>query len=116
RRTPAHVELFENAVDVVLHGRDPDPQVVGDFLVRETVSDQGSDLPFAPGERVRLWRLPGRKPRQSLAHERRDFGRAGQAAVDRAEHRGDGLVQTAVWIDKCREARFGAINELVVTS
>ncbi|SRR6266576_1686447 len=51
RFAPAvHLELLQNIVNVVLHGRHLDPQPLGDLLVREALVDEPHDLALSVGE------------------------------------------------------------------
>src|SRR5215210_2163037 len=46
-RAPVHVQLLEDAVDVILHGVDLDAEVTRDLLVGAALPDQGNDLELA---------------------------------------------------------------------
>ena len=46
----AHVELFENVVDMVFDGRGTDPQAPCNLLVRMTLVDQLNDLELSACE------------------------------------------------------------------
>src|SRR5205085_8865353 len=54
--SPAHLELLEDVVNVVLHRRHLDVEPRGDFLVRQPLPDQADDLALA---RRQLGRSPG---------------------------------------------------------
>src|SRR5579864_2956943 len=49
--SPPDLETTKKAVDVVLDGRGPERESLGDLLVGEAFLDQPENLPLAPGQR-----------------------------------------------------------------
>src|SRR6266576_3169985 len=74
---PMHLELLENVVNVILHGRHLDAQAAGDVLVRQAIVEQAHNLQLPRREMRRgnaYWlrlRELRQAPQQTSRHSRR---------------------------------------------